>query len=314
MIGYLIRRLLQSIVVLILVTIITFSLIHLLPGSPAKAELGIKATAPQIAAFNKLNGFNKPVWYQYYTYMRHLFEGNLGFSYAQNAPVSQLFAQAFPKSMLLVGLAVVLQVIIAVPLGLYQAMRRNKISDHIFTGLSFLFYALPTFALGLILIYLFAIQFHFFPAEAPSSNSLGYIISNWRGLVLPVITLGLTGVAGYSRFMRSSVIDNLTQDYVRTAQAKGLGEYRTMLGHILRNSMLPMVTLLGLTLPVLLGGAIVTETIFNYPGVGLLFFKAAGDYDYPVLLGLTIVGAIAVIVGNLLADISYAILDPRIRY
>jgi peptide/nickel transport system permease protein len=314
MTGFLVRRFFQSVIVLIIVTMLTFLLIHLLPGSPAKAELGLKASPASIAAFNKLNGFNRPVWYQYWVYIDHLAHGNLGYSYAENATVAQLFIQRFPKSILLSGAAIVLTFILAIPLGIYQAMRRNTISDHTFTGLAFFFYALPTFAMGLILIYLFAIHWHFFPAEAPSSNSLGYIIANWRGMVLPVITLAFVSVAGYSRFMRSSMLDNMTQDHVRTAQAKGLGEYQMMRRHVLRNSMLPMATLIGLTIPAFVGGQLITEEVFNYPGVGLLFLDAADKFDYPVLLGLTIVGAVAIIAGNLFADILYAVLDPRIRY
>ncbi len=314
MTGYIIRRVGQSIIVLIIVSMITFLLLHLLPGSPAKAELGLKATPASIAAFNKLNGFNKPVWYQYYVYIDHLVHGNLGFSYVENASVAQLFAARFPKSMLLVGLALLVAVVLAIPLGVYQAYKRNSIGDYTLTGVSFTLYSFPTFWLGIILIDAFAIRLGVLPPTAPSGNSIGAILSDWQGLILPVLTLALVSVASFSRYMRSSMVDSMAQDFIRTARAKGLSERAVLLVHALRNSLIPMATLIGLSLPGILGGALVTETVFNYPGVGLLFFQAAGKSDFPVLLGLTLVGAVGVVAGNFLADLLYAVLDPRIRY
>jgi peptide/nickel transport system permease protein len=312
--GYIIRRVGQSIIVLIIVSMITFLLLHLLPGSPAKAELGLKATPASIAAFNKLNGFNKPVWYQYYVYVDHLVHGNLGFSYVENASVVQLFAARFPKSMLLVGLALLVAVALAIPLGVYQAYKRNSIGDYALTGVSFTLYSFPTFWLGIILIDAFAIRLGVLPPTAPSGSSIGAILSDWQGLILPVLTLALVSVASFSRFMRSAMVDSMAQDFIRTARAKGLSERAVLLVHALRNSLIPMATLIGLSLPGILGGALVTETVFNYPGVGLLFFQAAGKSDFPVLLGLTLVGAVGVVVGNFVADLLYAVLDPRIRY
>lgn len=314
MIGYMVRRLAQAAVVLVIVSIIVFVLIHLLPGSPAKAELGPKASPATVAAFNKLNGFNKPVWYQYWVYVDHLLHGNLGYSYAQNATVTQLFLARFPKSMLLVGLAVVVSIALAIPLGVFQAVKRNTVGDYTLTGTSFVLYSFPTFLLGLLLIAGFAVSFHLLPPTAPNGNSIGSILAHWKGMILPVFTLALVNIASYSRFMRSSMIDSMAQDYIRTARAKGLRERSVLAAHALRNSLIPMATLIGLSLPALLGGALVTEEVFNYPGVGLLFFEAASKQDYPVLLGLTLVAAVGVVLGNLLADIAYAVLDPRIRY
>ncbi len=314
LIGYIVKRVLQSVVVLLLVTMIMFVLFHLLPGNPARAELGVKAQPAAVTAFDKLNGFNKPVWYQFWIYLDHLAHGNLGFSYIQNASVAQLFAQRFPKSILLVGLATAVAILIAVPLGIFQAVRRNKPDDYVLTGTSFVLYSFPTFWLGIVLIELFAITFHLLPPTAPEGTSVASILANWTGLILPVSTLALVSIAAYSRYMRSAMIDSLAQDYIRTAKAKGLSKRAVLFRHAMRNSLIPMVTLIGLSIPGVLSGAVITESVFNYPGVGLLFIQSAGSEDFSVLLGLTLVAAVGVIVGNLVADIGYAVLDPRIRY
>ncbi len=314
MTGYIIRRIGQSVVVLLLVTMVMFLMFHMLPGNPARAELGVKAQPAAVAAFDKLNGFDRPVWYQFWIYLDHLAHGNLGFSYLQNASVAQLFLQRFPKSVLLLSLATLVAITVAVPLGVLQAVRRNKIDDYVLTGTSFVLYSFPTFWLGIILIEIFAISLHVLPPSAPSGTSLGAILSDWQGLVLPVATLALVSIASYSRYMRSAMIDSLAQDYIRTARAKGLSERLVLLRHALRNSLIPMATLIGLSVPGVLGGAVITEDVFNYPGVGLLFIQSATSEDFSVLLGLTLVAAVGVIVGNLVADIGYAVLDPRIRY
>ncbi len=314
MTGYVFRRVLQSVVVLLLVTVIMFVLFHILPGNPAKAELGVKAQPQSIAAFDKLLGLNKPLWYQFWLYLDRLAHGNLGFSYIQNSSVAQLFTQRFPKSILLVGLATTVAIVVAVPLGILQGYRRNSIDDYILTGVSFVLYSFPTFWLGIILIEIFAITLHVLPPFAPQGTDVGQILSDWQALVLPVTTLALVSIASYSRYMRSSMIDSLAQDYIRTAKAKGVSRRTILLGHALRNSLIPMATLIGLSIPGLLSGAIITEEVFNYPGVGLLFIQSADSEDFPVLLGLTLIAAIGVIVGNLVADIGYAVLDPRIRY
>jgi peptide/nickel transport system permease protein len=215
---------------------------------------------------------------------------------------------------LLVGLATAVAIVVAVPLGILQGYRRNSVDDYILTGASFVLYSFPTFWLGIVLIEIFAITLHVLPPFAPQGTDVGQILSDWQALVLPVTTLALVSIASYSRYMRSSMIDSLAQDYIRTAKAKGVSRRTILLGHALRNSLIPMATLIGLSIPGLLSGAIITEEVFNYPGVGLLFIQSADSEDFPVLLGLTLVAAIGVIVGNLVADIGYAVLDPRIRY
>ncbi len=299
---------------LLLVTVIMFILFHLLPGNPARAELGVKAQPAAVAAFDKLQGLNRPIWYQFWVYLDHLFHGNLGFSYIQNASVALLFEQRFPKTILLLSLATIVAIGIAIPLGIFQAVRRNKVDDYVLTGTSFILYSFPTFWLGIVLIEIFSISLHILPPTAPEGTTLGQILSDWQGLVLPVITLALVSIAAFSRYMRSSMIDSLAQDYIRTAKAKGLSQRAILFRHALRNSLIPMATLIGLSIPFVLSGAVITEEVFNYPGVGLLFVQSADSEDFSVLLGLTLVAAIGVIIGNLVADIGYAVLDPRIRY
>ena len=312
--GYVLKRVGQSVVVLLLVTIIMFVMFHLLPGNPARAELGVKAQPAAVAAFDRLQGLNRPIWYQFYIYLDHLLHGNLGVSYIQNASVGLLFEQRLPKTIILLTLATLVAIVVAIPLGILQAVRRNKVEDYVLTGGSFVLYSFPTFWLGIILIEIFAISLHLLPPTAPEGTTVGAILSDWQGMILPVMTLALVSIASYSRYMRSSMIDSLAQDYIRTAKAKGLSQRAILFRHALRNSLIPMATLIGLSIPGVLSGAVITEEVFNYPGVGLLFVQSATSEDFSVLLGLTLIAAIGVIVGNLVADIGYAVLDPRIRY
>jgi peptide/nickel transport system permease protein len=313
MTGYLIRRLVQTVIIVILVTMITFGLLHLLPGGPGRAILGPRATIAAVDAFNKQQGYDLPLPLQFLHYLNKLIHGRLGFSYVYNEPVSTLFAQDLPKTIYLVGVSTVLSIILAVPLGIFQAVRRNTISDYVMTGASFIFYSMPTFFLGLLLIEFLAVKTHVFPPEAPQGN-LGQIISDPRAMVLPIVTLMLVTIASFSRYMRSSVLENVTQDYVRTARAKGVSNQGTLYRHILRNSLIPLVTLIGLSLPAILSGALITEVVFNFPGMGYLFDRAVTAEDYPIMLAIVLITALATVLGNLAADIGYAVLDPRVRY
>jgi len=311
---YLIRRVGQAIIVLFVVTVIVFLLVRLLPGGPAEAILGRRATAVEKAAFNHLNGYDKPLPVQYAVYIGQLLTGNLGYSYKLSQNVTALLGQTLPRTVLLVGLSTLLAALLAVPLGILQAVRRNRLIDYIFTGATFIFYAMPSFWLGLVLIELFAVRLGWFPPEAPQGSTIGQVLSDPAGLVLPVGTLALVTIAQFSRYMRSSMLEQLSQDYVRTARARGVPEWRVVTHHALRNALVPVVTLLGLSLPWILGGALVVESVFNFPGTGLLFWNAAQNQDYPIMLGLTVVAAVGTVVGSLLADLMYAALDPRVRY
>lgn len=314
MIGYLIRRILQAIVVLFIVTVFTLFLVHLFPGGPIRAMLGPRATVQQVAIFNKQYGFNQPFYVQYGKWVWQLLHGNLGYSPKLNQTVTGLIAQDLPKTIVLVLLGTAVSLIFGIPLGMYQAVKRYTVSDYVLTGVSFLGYATPTFFFALLLIEWFAVESHIFPSTAPQGSSVSQVLSQPRALVLPVIAYAFLLFALWSRYMRSSVMDNLVQDYVRTARAKGASERRVLWGHIFRNSLTAIVSLLGLSLPTLVAGAIFIEAVFNYPGMGLAFYNAALNVDYQTLLGFTVLATVATIVGNLLADVSYAVLDPRVRY
>ena len=314
MVGYLIRRIGQALVVVFLVTVFTLALVHLFPGGPVRALLGDRASPFEIAYFNHLYGFDQPFYVQYLKWIDQLLHGNLGFSYHLNQSVNSLIAQDLPKTIVLVGLGTLVSLLFGIPLGVYQAVHRNTFGDYVLTGVSFLGYATPTFFFGLILVSWFSVDVHLFPPFAPQSTSVISILGQPRALVLPVVSYAFLLYALWSRYMRSSVMDNLVQDYVRTARAKGASERRVIWVHVFRNSLVSIVTLLGLSLPTLVAGAIFLEVVFNYPGMGLAFYQAALNVDFEVLLGFTLLATLATIVGNLLADIGYALLDPRVRY
>jgi peptide/nickel transport system permease protein len=312
--GYVIRRLIQAIVVTLIVTAVTFVLLHFVPGGEVQAILGIRATRAEIASYNRLLGFDQPVYVQYGRWLWALLHGDLGFDQYANAPVSTLIAEALPKTIVLVALGSAASLLIGVPLGMYQALRRYSVIDHLLTTVSFIGYGAPDFFIGILLVQWFAIDLHWLPGFAPQGTSVGAILSDPVALILPVATFAFGEFGGWSRYMRSSVLDNIVQDYVRTARAKGAGASRVLWGHVFRNSLVTIMTLLGLTLPFLIGGDVFIEVVFNYPGMGLMFFQAALNTDYPLMLAITLITTLLTILGNLLADIGYAALDPRVRY
>jgi peptide/nickel transport system permease protein len=297
------------------VSIFIFGLLHVIYPTPAIDVLGPKANFATIAAWNKQNGFDNPWFVQYLDYMGRLLRGNLGYSYKLNQAVTQMFGNVWLRSAFLSGAALVLAVVIAIPLGVYQAVKRNTVGDYTATSVAFVLYAMPVFLLGLILIQIFALDLHWFNPyyEGASNASVFALFVDFRDMTLPILTLTLISVAAYSRYMRSTAMDTLAQDYIKVARAKGLPERLVLSRHLLRNASLPMVTLIGLSIPGLLAGNLITETLFNYRGLGLLFYNALNDVDYNVMLAYTLVGALLTIIGNLVADIALTVADPRIR-
>jgi peptide/nickel transport system permease protein len=312
--GYLIRRIAQAIVVVIGVVLLTFLLTKIIPGGYARAALGQRATQAAIAHFNQVNQYDRSIFRQFWNYIWGVCHGNLGFSYHYNQSVASLIMSKLPNTLVLVGLSTVFALLVAVPLGVIQVIRRNKPIDYALTGVSFVGYSMPAFLLGELLIALFAIRWHIFEFEAPQTNSIWGILSDPRGWILPVFSLSAITIAGFSRYMRSSMMETLTEDYIRTARAKGASPSRVLFRHALRNALIPIITLLGLTLPAIVGGAVITETVFNYQGMGLLATNAAEGNDVPLLIGTTFIAAIATVLGNLIADLLYAVVDPRVRY
>jgi peptide/nickel transport system permease protein len=305
--AYLIRRFLQALIVVWIVSVITFILLKMLPGGPEMAIAGQHPSPAALEAAKLQLGLEHPVWYQYWTWLKDICSGDLGFSYSLNQSVTSLLLNRLPQSLLLVGSSTILSLLIAIPVGVLQAVRRNKAIDYLLTTISFILYSMPIFMVAIILINVFSIDLPWFPPEGPQS------LSDIHSLVLPVVSLALIQIALFSRYARSSVLEQITQDYVRTARAKGASEVRILFRHVLRNALIPVVTLLGLSLPGLVAGALVTESVFNYPGMGYLFLQAANTEDYSTLLGTTILVAVATVLGSLFADLGYAALDPRVR-
>jgi peptide/nickel transport system permease protein len=314
MIGYIIRRLMVAVIVTIGIAAVSFVLLHALSGSPVNAVLGPKATPQAIKDWNRQHGYDRPLIIQFFSYLGNLAHLNFGYSFKEGQSVGALFSENAGRSAYLSGASLVLAVLIAIPLGIAQAVKRNSPGDYAATALTFTLYSMPSFFLGLILIQFFALDWHVFPPLVSDNITTTWgAITHPAQLTLPIVTLAAITVASFSRYMRSSALDNLAQDYIRLARAKGLSQRLVLTRHLLRNSCLPMITLVGLSIPSLVAGNLLIETLFNYQGLGLLFFNALGNEDYPVLLAYTVVGGVLTVIGNLMADVAVTVADPRIR-
>jgi peptide/nickel transport system permease protein len=314
-IGYIVRRLFIAVIVVIGVTFISFGLLHLLSNSPAYTVLGAKARPEAVAAWNKANGYDRSFLAQFFSYLGGIWHLDFGYSYKLSQSVNSLFNENAGRSAYLSGAALVLSLLIAMPLGIAQAVKRNSVGDYAVTSANFILYSMPSFLLGLILIQFLALDTNIFPPGVSDTvTSTWGAVTHPRQLFLPIITLTAINVASFSRYMRSSALDNLAQDYIRLARAKGLSQRAVLFRHLLRNACLPMITLVGLSIPTLLAGNLLIEVLFNYPGLGLLFWNALQSEDYNVLLGYTVLGGALTVLGNLVADVAVAAADPRIRY
>ncbi len=314
MIGYIIRRLIVAVIVTIGIALITFALLHLLAPSPVYAVLGAKARPLAVAQWNRQHGYDRSEIVQFFSYLGNIAHGNFGYSYKLDQTVTALFKENAGRSAYLTLAALVLSLIVAVPLGIAQAVRRNTVGDYAVTSVNFILYSMPSFFLGLILIEIFAISLHIFPPSVSDQVTTTWgAITHPLQLALPIITLAAINVASFSRYMRSSALDNLAADYIRLARAKGLSERTVLFRHLLRNASLPLITLIGLSIPSLLAGNLLIEVLFNYQGLGLLFYNALDNEDYNIMLAYTILGGILTVVGNLLADVAISAADPRVR-
>jgi len=313
---YIARRILEAIPSLLGVSIVSFIMLHIVPGNPVRLLLGQRWTPYRAAILSRNLGLNKPLYQQYLIWLWNALHGNFEYSYVYEKPVFTLIWQALPHTLILVALAIMVAHICAVIIGTIQAYWANSWFDQVMTVILYFFYAMPSFWIAIIVIELFAISLGWFPSGGitnPANPDPG-LWSYVYHLILPAMTLIITTLAGWARYMRSSMRETLVQDYVRTARSKGAGELRVLFIHALRNSILPLITLFGLSLPALFGGALVIEEIFNYPGMGLLYWNAANDRDYPVLLAIIVFLGTITILGNLVADLLYGLVDPRISY
>lgn len=313
MVGYLVRRIGVSVIVVLGISILVFLLLHTISSSPGRAVLGVQATPQAVAAFDHANGYDRAVPLQYLSYLGNLLHGNLGYSYKLNQSVGALLQQNVGRSAVLTAIALFLAVVIAIPLGIAQAVKRNSAIDNVLTATAFTLYSIPVFFLALVLIAVFSLNLNVFPSQASQADTVLGVLRDPASMVLPIATLTAVSVAAFSRYTRSSALDNLAQDYIKVARAKGLSERQVISRHLVRNSCLPVITLVGLSLPALLAGNLIVETVFNYPGLGLLFFNSLQKEDYPVLLAYSLIVGVLTVVGNLLADLALAVTDPRIR-
>jgi peptide/nickel transport system permease protein len=308
-IGFVVRRIAWSAVVIAFVVTATFLMIAAIPADPARTMVGPHADQETIAKVREKYCLDRGVVVQYGCYLGGLVKGDLGTSYRSKRPVTEIIAsRIWPTAQLAIA-AIVLQLVIALPLGIWAAVRRNRWPDTATGVVTLIGQSAPTFFIATIAIYVLAFRAGWFPVAGYGSGFWGRL----HHLVLPAMTLATVGVAYYARLIRSEMIDVLGQDFVRTARAKGVPERRVVLRHGLRNALGPVVTLVGLDLGVLMGGAVVTETIFAWPGLGREVLQAILEVDIPLILGVTLVTAIAIVVANLLVDLVTAWLDPRVR-
>ena len=305
MLRFLAGRLLQSAFILLGVTIITFGLLFLIPADPVRMIAGRSATPETVESIRRQLGLDQPIPVQYARYLGNLVQGDIGRSYIQKARVSELIASRLPATLQLMAVAIFFQLLIGLPAGIFASTRRNRPPDKAVMLLSFVGISAPQFVVGLLLIYVFAYKLELFP--------LGGYGTIWH-VVLPALTLGVTIAGWYSRMSRSSMIDVLRQDYIRTARAKGVPEYRVVLVHALRNAILPIIAMIGIDIGLYAQGIVVVEAVFGWPGIGQLAWLAIQRLDIPIIMGVTLVAAVGIVLGNLLADIATSLIDPRVRH
>ena len=317
---FVLRRLIQMVPLVIGITIVTFALANLVPGSPiSDLQLNPNIRPQDMERIRHSLGLDQPLYIRYFQWFSHVARGDLGISLVTYRPVSQTILEKLPNTLLLTGAALFLSLLFSIPVGVYAATRRNSWFDHVTTVGAVGGVAMPIFWLGLMMIILFSVKFRDWGLPAlPSGgvHTLGKsgVLDSLEHLLMPAFVLAFVQTASWTRYIRSQMIEVLRMDYVRTAQSKGLRDVSVIFGHTLRNAVLPLVTLLALDIPNLFSGAVVTEQIFTWNGIGRLIYDSATKRDYTVVMGTVLLVAILTVVANLLADIAYGILDPRIRY
>jgi peptide/nickel transport system permease protein len=304
MLLYLSKRLVASLFILLGVSVVTFGLTFMIPADPVAMIAGRNSTPELREQIRRQIGLDQPLPSQYASYLGRLVRGDLGKSYARKSDVGALIASRLPPTLLLMLAAIVAELLIGLPAGIYAAARRGRVGDKVAMTLSFLSVSTPQFVLGLTLLYLFSYLLNWFPLG-------GY--GSFSHIVLPALTLGLAGGGWYSRMMRSSMIEVLRNDYIRTARAKGMPEWQVIMNHGLRNAILPIVAMIGLDVGIFMSGVVVVENVFGWPGIGQLMWQAIQSLDIPIIMGVTIVAALFIVLGNLIADMIAPLVDPRIH-
>jgi peptide/nickel transport system permease protein len=304
MLLYIAKRLGQAVFILIGITLVTYVLLYLVPADPVRQIAGRSATAETVESIRRQLGLDLPLWQQYLRYLGNLLQGDLGRSYIQKTEVTTLILSRLPATLQLLAGAIVVELLIGLSAGIFAATRRGRTSDRAVMVLSFAAVSAPQFVVGILLLYVFSVQLGWFPIG-------GY--GTFSHLVLPAVTLGILGGGWYARMSRSSMIEVLGQDYIQTARAKGAGERRVVFVHALRNAALPVIAMIGLDIGIFMSGAVVVESVYGWPGIGQLAWQAIQRVDIPIIIGVTIVAACAIVLGNLLADLAAPLIDPRIK-
>lgn len=313
MLGYIVKRILATIPVMGVVALFVFLMLRLSPGDPAAVIAGDYATAEDVARIREQLGLNDPIVVQFFTWLGSLLRGDLGISIFTNLPVTTLIAQRIEPTIMLALTTIIFTVLVAVPLGTLAAWKSGSLIDRFVMMLSIAGFSVPVFVLGYILIYIFSMQLKWLPVQGYRSIFDG-ILPFVQHIILPTLTLSVIFIALIARMTRASVMEVLQEDYIRTARAKGQSEFLVLLRHALRNAAVPIVTVIGLGIALLIGGVVVTESVYNIPGLGRLVLDAVLKRDYPIIQGLILLFSFAYIMINLLIDLAYTLLDPRIRY
>jgi peptide/nickel transport system permease protein len=314
---YLVRRLIQGAVILIIITIVSFAIITLSTDPMAQYNNNKNISAEDKARIAKSMGLDQPIYVQYVVWLGKALRGDLGLSTTSKEPVSSLILDRLPKTLVLMISAYIVIIVVSLFLGVFSAVKKYSVGDNVVTAFSFVGFSMPVFFIGLSLIYIFAVQFKAWGLPYLPTGTGMWDQNNpveWaRHLILPVATLALISIAGYTRYLRSSMLETMNQDYVRTARSKGLSDRAVLWQHALKNAMLPFITLVALEVPLVFTGALVTETVFSWPGMGRLFWEFADKGDFNVMMGILLIAAVLVVVGQIIVDIGYTFLDPRIK-
>ena len=310
---YILKRLLELIPVLILVSIFSFFIIQASPGDPIDNYVRPGMTEEQIEDIKEEYELDGSMAQQYFRWMSHIMRGDLGTSIHQNRPVVDIIAERLPATLMLMGTALAFSLIVAIPLGLWAGLRKNKRSDNIISLISYLGISIPPFWLAMIGIILFSLKLHLLPSGGMHTVNVNTAADLLWHMILPAFVLSLNNMAIFTRYIRSNTISQLEEDYVQTAMAKGTGKRKILFRHVLKNCLLPIITLAGINIAGLVCGSFVVETIFSWPGIGRLAMDAVGNRDFPLIMGYTMFSCIILILGNLIADVLYAVADPRIR-